>query len=239
MATFNTSSEAWNTLHAFDCNKEISMRVLSKGKFNYIDVRKFFKNKQTRFGVCLNLHDAIDLYNKLQNAKKNSEFISLSKASLKILNGTAFIAKGENKLFLDREGWKNFRKLLYIGLQMILLPDKDEKEQVDFAKRLMAAWLERHFNKISSKLFSFYTESDKDKFEKVKETVTSNPIGAVGGFGMVARQFGISQSLIANMVTSEWLGNFILNDLYDIYAQEDYDESSVSTFVRENLVQKA
>ena len=81
---------------------------------------------------------------------------------------------------------EEFQKTLVHGLQMILLPDKDEKEQVDFAKMLMAAWLERHFNKISSKLFSFYTESDKDKFDKVKETVTSNPIGAVGGFEMVA-----------------------------------------------------
>ena len=103
----------------------------------------------------------------------------------------------------------------------------------------MAAWLERYFEKLSSELFWFCAESDKDKFEQVAETVAADPIGSVGASGIVARQFGIHQTLIAKMVTSEWLQSFILNDLYEIYAKEDYDDSSVSTFVREHVSQKA
>ena len=125
MASAITSNDDWKIVYSFDCCRDVTMRILSKGRCQYIDVRKFYKKKPTKFGVCLNLMDSIELYRKLQNID-GDDFLSLAKASCKITNKTGFLVKGDKKVFMDRKVWSMFNKYLFVGLQMILLPEKDE-----------------------------------------------------------------------------------------------------------------
>ena len=225
----SSSESAWQVIYSFNCQRDISLRVLKKDKYYYIDVRKFNDNVPTKIGVCATLNDAIEIYRKLKEIDDSVEFVNVhaKKTTISISKGTAWITKGDNRIYLDRRVYKNFRVYLYIALQRILMPQKED--QKEFAEQLMAVCLMSWFKKnYTSGLFGFgYKTIEEKHFGEDAKKIAEDPSVFFAKFSAEAATFGIKEELVEKMCTSDWIENFVRTKLYPIYTDVDFENTEL------------